>query len=239
MTHLLETVPVSFAKIERKQAMELQIQNILHSDPQCYSLTVSIVSHSFMKNVLVYNMGVIAYSGVQSPECDQLLKSTESANAPMKVLSERTKEMIVASNWHVPCHCIVTREQDGFVQAFHVQPNQFSASLLSYEQEQSLRKNARNPGTQAIAAFSDRAWYSTADRRELERFGVENVMEIKVDTNQWWRLLYNPATDEVWIDDKIHKKLFKYKGFGTTPSNTDVNTENPAFRALLGENLQA
>lgn len=154
----------------------------------------------------------IAYAGDQSTEFDEYIHARESTVAPMDGLSEATGSKILHSGWHVPCHCIVVRTREGICQVFHVQPNKFSASLLTWQQEKALRELAQQDA-RAIVAKGIRSWFGTADARELERMKIELQKVISVDTDQWWRLLYDPASDELWIDEKVKRLLTKHKGF--------------------------
>ena len=153
------------------------------------------------------------YEGDQSLEFDHLVKESEHTYAPIKKQSEPTKDKLIISGWHVPCHCILTQQEDGMTQAFHVQPNKPTYTLLSCDQEKLLKDIGATQNCRAIVIFSKRSWFGLPDRKELEEFVFSNTQEIPVDTDQWWRMLYNPATNEIWVDDKIHKKILKYQGF--------------------------
>lgn len=152
------------------------------------------------------------YTEDESSEFDRLLRSRETTTAPRDGLSEKTRDMLLYSGWHVPCHCIVTRDEDGFFQAFHVQPNKLGPTDLTYEQEKALRAMGRNGG-HAIVAKGQRSSFYFSDKRDLERMALEVERVIDVDTDQWWRLLYDPRSNELWIDDKIKHELTKYVGF--------------------------
>ena len=152
----------------------------------------------------------ILYTDDESPEFNAYVRSHECTTAPMDGLSERTDSKVLVSGWHVPCHCIVARTRGGLCQAFHVQPNKMG-SFLTFEQETALREMGKQK-SQAIVAKGQRSWFARADEVELENWmPLQRV--IHVDTNQWWRMLYDPNINEIWIDDKIQKKLLKYRGF--------------------------
>lgn len=161
----------------------------------------------------------IIYEGGQSPEFDALARSRERTYARMKSQSEPTKTKLVISEWHVPCHCILTQTKEGVTQAFHVQPNQPTYTLLSSEQEKTLCEIGGLKTSKAIVAISHRSRYCSADRKELQKFGFAETREISIDTDQWWRILYDPSTNEIWIDDKIHHTLLKYHGFSEQEKN--------------------
>lgn len=152
----------------------------------------------------------ISYTDDESPEFNAHLRSHEYTTAPMDGLSERTDAKVLVSGWHVPCHCIVARTREGMCQAFHVQPNKMG-SFLTFAQENALREMGTQDA-QAIVAKGRRSWFSRSDEVELGNWmPLQKV--IHVDTNQWWRMLYDPNTNELWIDDRIHQKLRKYRGF--------------------------
>lgn len=154
----------------------------------------------------------IPYSQNQSREFDDLLRSKAHVIAGRDNLSKPTKDKLLMSGWHVPCHCIITRTSDGTFQAFHIQPNKSSASLLTYEQKQAL-KTVGQQNARAITAKGIRSWFSIADERELEKLKIKLERVINVETANWWRLLYNPETNEIWIDISDQKILLKYRGF--------------------------
>jgi len=156
----------------------------------------------------------IKYDGDQSPDFDALLKSGRKVfQAHQDSLSEVTSSGILFSGWHVPCHCIVVRTESGECQAFHVQPNKNSASLLTFEQEKAL-KEYKDKKAKFIAAKGIRGWFDQNDAKELERMGIQKDKVIDVDTAEWWRLLYDPQIDQVWVDIKDKHILLKYQGFG-------------------------
>ena len=65
----------------------------------------------------------------------------------------------------------------------------------------------------AIAVRGKRSLFGIGDEKELAQLGLRHERTIDVDTKNWWRLLYNPLTNEIWIDIKDKKLLTKYKGF--------------------------
>ncbi|MDD5750937.1 MAG: hypothetical protein PHS73_00260 [Candidatus Peribacteraceae bacterium] len=149
----------------------------------------------------------ISYEGDQSPDFDALLQSRPITAAPMGGMSEETQEKVVVSQWHVPCHCIFAKTREGICRAFHVHLE------TNWEQDQAL-KEFGNQGAHTIVAKANRSWFGPNDERQLGHYKLSVDQVIHVNTSQWWRTLYDPSTDEVWIDDKIHRVLRKYRGFG-------------------------
>jgi hypothetical protein len=154
----------------------------------------------------------VPYTGDQSPDFDNVLKKENRLYAHRKGFSERTTSAILVSEWQVTCHVILTRSPEGICQALHVQPDKISATLLSFKQEQELKKSGEQHAA-AIVARGKRAWFGPTDEKELLRLNLKHERTIDVDTNNWWRLLYNPITNEIWIDVKDKKLLIKYEGF--------------------------
>lgn len=154
----------------------------------------------------------VPYTTDESPEFNEYLKSKEYLVARQDDLSEVTKEKVLMSGWHVPCHCIITRTPEGDYQAFHVQPNKLSASLLTFEQKGALIEMGKQKAS-AIVAKGGKSWFGPRDETELKDVRIELERVINVDTYNWWRLLYDPQTNEIWIDIKDQKILKKYKGF--------------------------
>lgn len=154
----------------------------------------------------------VPYSEEQSSIFDKYLRERKFLCALMGGLSGATSADLLISGWHVPCHAIITKSQKGICQVLHVQPNNMSASLLSYEQKRALEAQ-RGQGVSAITVKGNRAWFGDWDIKEIEGFGIEYQRTIQVETSQWWRLLYDPITNEIWIDIKDKKILKKYKEF--------------------------
>ena len=154
----------------------------------------------------------VSYSEDQSPEFDKLLKSQESIDAPQDGLSKSTKDKLLTSSWFVPCHAIITKTENGDCQLFHIQPNKLSSSLLTFTQEKTLNDISKHDA-RAIVIKNERSWFGTADRNELDNLKINLEKVIDVNTSNWWRLVFNPQTNEVWIDIKDQKLLKKYHGF--------------------------
>jgi len=163
----------------------------------------------------LHDVGLLSeatYDGDQSQEFDEHLRSRQNTEARQDNLSKVTDTNILFSSWHVPCHDVILRDPDGKCQILHVQPNKASASLLTFEQKEAMKAFGQRHGS-SIVSKGERSWFGFADEQELESVGIHNQKTIAVDTNQWWRLLYDPQTNEVWIDIKDKKLLRKYKGF--------------------------
>lgn len=155
----------------------------------------------------------IPYKGAQSPELDEHLKSRKTLYARRDSLSEPTKDAIIISEWQVPCHVIFARTPgEGMCQGIHVQPNKFSASLITQEQEQALRALGQKRAS-AIAAKGKRAWFNHPDITELQKLGLNYERTIDVDTYERWRTLYDPNINQIWVDVQDKKVLKKYAGF--------------------------
>lgn len=154
----------------------------------------------------------IPYSQDQSPEFDEYLKSRPFVEARRDSFSKPTKMDLLFSGWHVPCHAIITRDKEGMCQAFHVQPNKMSASFLTPEQLAQLEA-LRDKEASAIATRGERSWFGRAGVKELQNLKINHQRTIEVDSSNWWRLLYDPKTNEIWIDIKDKKVLRKYIGF--------------------------
>ncbi|KKR23529.1 MAG: hypothetical protein UT53_C0014G0002 [Candidatus Yanofskybacteria bacterium GW2011_GWD2_39_48] len=153
----------------------------------------------------------ILYTADESPEFNEYLKSREHLVARQDNLSEVTEDKVLMSGWHVPCHCIITRTPEGKSQAFHIQPNK-AGSFLTFEQEKALREMGTQKAS-AIVSKGIRSWFGRGDEIELENMHIKLERVVDVDTSNWWRLLYDPKTNELWIDIKDKKVLKKYKGF--------------------------
>jgi hypothetical protein len=159
----------------------------------------------------------IQYIEDQSPDFDALLHSGRKiSTARRDGLSEITKEGILFSDWHVPCHCIIVRAKNGDCQAFHIQPNKMSASLLTWEQEKAL-KGYKDSDAKYIVAKGLRSWFGLADSSELEEMNITEEKVVNVDTSNGWRLIYDVEKNELWIDIKDKKLLLKSKGFNLKP----------------------
>jgi hypothetical protein len=159
----------------------------------------------------------IPYVEDQSPDFDALLHSGRKISTALRdSLSEITKDGILFSDWHVPCHCIIVRAKNGDCQAFHIQPNKMSASLLTWEQEEAL-KGYKDSDAKYIVAKGIRSWFGLADSSELEEMNITEEKVVNVDTSNGWRLIYDVEKNELWIDIKDKKLLLKSKGFNLKP----------------------
>jgi hypothetical protein len=96
---------------------------------------------------------------------------------------------------------------------FHVQPNKF-CSPLTCEQKTALEKFGQQ-NSSAIAIKSKRSLFGNYNIEEIRQVGVNHERTIPLDTNQWWRVLYDPNRNEIWVDIKERKVLHKYRGFQT------------------------
>lgn len=152
------------------------------------------------------------YEEDSSVEFDEYLRSHPFTQARQDSLSEPTKSKVVFSSWHVPCHTILVRNAQNEVQAFHIQPNKFSVSQLTPEQEKALEKLGSQTSS-AIAVKGPASWFNTPDVKELEDFGIRLEGVIGVEELGHWRLLYDPASNELWIDVRASHSLRKYTGF--------------------------
>ena len=158
----------------------------------------------------------ISYEGDQSPEFDALVRTREHTTAPQDGLSEPTRDKVLVSGWHVPCHCIVVRTKDGLCQAFHVQPNK-GGSFLTADQEDALKGLGQQKAS-AIVAKGQRSWFGFADIQELAHLQITLERVVNVDTSNRWRLLYDPQSNELWIDSRDEHLLTKYRGFSSKAS---------------------
>jgi hypothetical protein len=125
----------------------------------------------------------------------------------------------------VPCHAIIFRLPDGRAQIFHVNMDSLWSSSLSPEQEKQLKNILGYMRAKSIVLGSHRSWFGRADARELERNWVQNLAEVKLDTDQWWRVLYNPTTDEIWVDMKREQTLIKLRWFSALDELKESTTE--------------
>ncbi len=153
----------------------------------------------------------IPYTTDESPEFNDYLESKEYLVARRDNLSEVTRDKVLMSGWHVPCHCVITKTPDGKHQAFHIQPDKLG-SFLTFEQREALEEMGKQKAS-AIVVKGPRSWFSRNDKIELKNMHVELQRVIDVNTWSWWRLLYDPKTNEIWIDVRDKKVLKKYKGF--------------------------
>jgi hypothetical protein len=155
----------------------------------------------------------IKYTEDQSPDFDKLLNSGRKVlEARQGGFSEVTKQDLIFSSWHVPCHDIIVRTLEGDCQIFHVQPNKASASLLTFEQEKVLT-GYNEKYASSVVVKGTRSWFVQNDVKELERMNIKHEKTIDVDTSKWWRLVYDPSNNQIWIDIKDKKVLLKYNGF--------------------------
>ena len=154
----------------------------------------------------------VSYKEDESKEFDAEMRSGECLSVRQRNVSLETKTEMLYSSWCVPCHTILIHTPEGTYQLFHVQPDSSGPTNLSFDQEKAL-KRLKTRGAEAFVAKGNRSWFAVSDERELERCGVSLTRTTHVDTDNWWRLLYNPASNEIWIDIRDKKLLRKYKGF--------------------------
>lgn len=160
----------------------------------------------------IFLINEITYSGDQSEEFDARLHVKGYTQAPRDGLSEVTTDKTLFSDWHVPCHCLLAKTAEGKFQAFHVQPNKFGPTNLTYKQEEAM-KSLGEQKSKVIAVKGLAGYFGLSDTRELSKMGIGVERVIDVKTSNWWRLLYNPDDNEIWIDIKDQHKLQKYRGF--------------------------
>ncbi len=151
------------------------------------------------------------YEADQSPEFDEHLKSRKHLRAWQRSFSPESADSIQFSDWHMPCHSILTHTADGMYQIFHVQPNNPGATLLSFDQEQTLKKLG-DRDTEAVVVKGSGSWFDAGDGKELEKMGIKVRQIVDVESKPW-RMLYDPITNEIWVDIREQKVLKKYKGF--------------------------
>jgi len=166
-----------------------------------------------------YLIEQIPYQDQESPEFNQYLNSREIVSADQRSFNEKTNSKIIYSHWHTPCHDIIIRDKDGFSQILHVQPTQPSYTLLSPNQVEALNESGRS-NSSAIVVKGLRSRFIEPDEQEILDAGLNLERIMPVDANNW-RLLYDPTNNEIWVDTKDTKTLYKYLGF-----NAEVPDKN-------------
>ncbi len=155
---------------------------------------------------------VVRYEGDKCPEFDEYIKKKPKVYAERRGYATTGSEGLLISEWQTPCHVILTRGKDDTFSFFHVQPDSSRYTSLTVEQEIKLREMGKeNPDF--IPVYGKASWYNSGDDRELSKMGFNKEKEIKVDTKNWWRVMYDPEINEIWIDKRMEKEMIKYKGF--------------------------
>jgi hypothetical protein len=154
----------------------------------------------------------ISYEGKQSSEFDEHLRSGKVIEVRQTEVSEATKKDIILSTWHRPCYDIITRDGDNAFRILHVQPSGAGRTNLTMKQRDVL-KTVGEGNASAITVRGESSRFSEADVQELEEFNITHKRTIDVDDSEYWRLLYDPNLNEIWIDMEGKKLLIKYRGF--------------------------
>jgi len=148
-------------------------------------------------------------------EEDELAHFTEIAYRPTtssigaRYATVRSADTILESEWHVPCVALLFATPEDEYQMFHMEPTY--SGYAHPRQEAILRDELANIGCRYIAVHSHRGIFGNADNRILGSLGMEQCCVIRLDTSQWWRIMYFPETDEIWIEMKVKKVFLKLR----------------------------
>lgn len=124
-------------------------------------------------------------------------------------ISKRTKTEVISTGTHVPCHDILLKIDTGEYQALHIDGATLRPTL---EQKSGLEK-AIADGAEAIIIKGRKSTLTQKDIDDLEKQGLKIKKMVEIDTKDWWKLLYDPVTDEIWIDKIREKEIERHKGF--------------------------